>query len=97
MTEIDRLQKTIFDLHGCDSKHIAPIYVREIYEGKTAWEGAVELFLLLYHQRAKEAFAWSYKADDQRTRYVAVLAVPPIVTATDAVRAYFALRTRNQR
>src|SRR3954463_3071726 len=95
MTEIERLQKTILDLHGCDSKHIEAIYVRETSEGATAWEGNVEVFLLLGHLRAKEAFAWSYRADDQQTRYVAVLAIPPVITSIDAVRAYFAVRTLN--
>jgi hypothetical protein len=95
MTELERLRKTILDLHGCDSGHIASISVRETHQGKAAWEGNVESFRLVGHPRAKEAFAWSYQADDQQTRYVTVLALPPVTNASDAVRAYFAVLLGN--
>ena len=96
MTEIERLQKAIRDLHGCDSAHLASIPVLETFVSKTVWEGIVELFTLLDHPKAKEAYAWSYKTDDGQTRHVAVLSLPPVKTAIDAVRAYIAVQVQKQ-
>ena len=97
MTEIERLQKAIRDLHGCDSTYLTSVPVRETFQGKTAWEGIVEVFLLAYHVTAKRAYAWSYKADNGETRYVAVLGVPPVESALDAVRAYIASQAQQQK
>jgi hypothetical protein len=88
MTEIERLEKTIVDLHGCKSRHSGSIAVHETFQGQTAWRGVVEVFELHGHPQAKVAYAWSYKADDGSMRYVAVLGISPIDSPNDAVRAY---------
>ena len=88
MTEIERLEKAIWDLHGYKSKHSRSMAVHETFEGETVWQGVVEVFELDSHPRAKVAYAWSYKADSGERRYVAVLGVPPINSPQDAVRAY---------
>ena len=85
MDYIERLKKAIRDLHGCDSFHAASIAVNETFEGKTVWQAVVEVFSLLNHPKAKEAYAWSYEADTAKGRYVAVLGVPPINSTHDAV------------
>jgi hypothetical protein len=98
MTDIERLQKAIKDLHGCDSEHLLTTPVREIFQGKVVWEGDVEVFQLKNHpSMAILAYAWSYKTDDGETRYVAVLGLPPVHTALDAVRAYIASHPQKQR
>jgi hypothetical protein len=88
MTDIDRLRKAILDLHGCDSFHAGSIAVHETFQGQTIWRGVVEVFELRGHPTATNAYAWSYKTDAGETRYVAVLGVPPVNSAADAVRAY---------
>lgn len=88
MTEIERLQKAIKDLHDCDSEHIESVPVREVFQGQTAWEGTVEVFRLLDHPTGKQAYAWSYKTDQGKRQYVAVLGMPPVNSPVDAVRAY---------
>jgi hypothetical protein len=91
MTEIERLQKAIKDLHGCDSSHVVTTPVRDIFQGQVAWEGNVEVFQLKDHpSKALIAYAWSYKNDDGEPRYVVILGIPPVRTALDAVRAYIA-------
>src|SRR4029450_11949988 len=64
------------------------IAVHETFEGKTVWQGVVEAFSLPTHPKAKKAYAWSYKNDAGEVHHVAVLGVPPINSAYDAVRAY---------
>ena len=88
MTEIERLQKTIQDLHGYKSRHGGSIAVHETCQGQTVWQGVVEVFELHGHPQAQFACAWSYKADDGSKRYVAILGVPPVNSPDKAVRAY---------
>ena len=98
MTEIERLQKAVKDLHGCDSAHVASIPVHETFQGKTAWEGIVEVFMLAYHAKGvNRAYAWSYKTDDGEARYVAILGVPPIHSALNAVQAYKVAEAKKQK
>jgi hypothetical protein len=59
-------------------------------EGKTVWQGKVEVFALKEHPKAEEAFAWNYRTDDGRMQSVAALRIPPIETPSDAVRAAIA-------
>src|ERR1043166_7685150 len=59
MTKIERLQKAIRDLHGCDSRHLMSVPIHETFQEQPAWEGTVEVFFLINHPHAKEAYAWS--------------------------------------
>jgi hypothetical protein len=86
MGYIEKLKKEIRDLHGCESRHTASIAVNETFESTTVWPGAVEVFSLVNHPTATTAYAWSYQKDG-KMRYVAVLEVPPVSSAHDAVRA----------
>ena len=85
--DVERLRKVIRDLHHCDSVHRESVPVHEMFQGKTVWDGTVEVFDLIGHPTAKIAYAWSHKTDSGGTRYVAVLGVDPIRSAQDAVRA----------
>jgi hypothetical protein len=96
MTEIQRLEKAILDLHKCKSKHVRSVPIHETFEGETIWQGAVEVFELENHPRAKVAFAWIYKTDTGEPRHVAVLAVPPINSPEDAIRIYILAKARKE-
>ena len=51
------------------------------------WKGEVEVFGLVHHPRCKVCFAWTYQ-DNNDEHFAAVLAVPPVLTAADAVRNF---------
>ena len=87
MGYIEQLKKVIRDLYGCESRHEACIDVNQTFEVITIWQGAVEVFSLLNHPTAKTAYAWSYKNNAGKIRYIAVLKAPPINSPIDAVRA----------
>ena len=89
MDYIKRLRKAIWRLHGCDADHIETIPVTEIFEGKTVWQGDVEVFRLRGHPRASRCYAWAHKSgkQDKRERFVAVLELPPIMSPQSAVQA----------
>jgi len=87
MNDPQRLQRAIRDLHGLDSEHVESVPVHETFQGKTIWEGDVEVFRIRGHPQAQLAYAWTYKDDNGIWQHVAVLGVAPIKDAVDAVRA----------
>jgi hypothetical protein len=88
MTYIEELQSVIHKLHGVHSTHVQSVPVTEIHQGKTIWDGIVEVFELHGHPKATHAYAWSQDTDDpkQPKRSVTVLKIPPAVSPETAVR-----------
>jgi len=86
LSYISELQDTIRRLHGVESKHVESVPVKETFQGKTVWEGIVEVFELIGHPTAQKAYAWSHDADSKR-RHVAVLHTGPVTSPVLAVRA----------
>jgi hypothetical protein len=85
---IERLAGVIAQLHKCDPKWSKTVPVHEVFRGQTVWQGDVEVFDLTGHSKAKRAYAWSHLdgAKDDKERFVAVLEIPPVVSAETAVR-----------
>jgi len=62
--------------------------VKEVFNGKTVWEGVVHVFDLDGHPRATRAYAWSSPVEgSDRRRFYAVLHLGGIRSPLDAVRA----------
>lgn len=96
MNDVPRLQRAIHDLHGLESDHVESVEVLETFQGKTVWEGTVEVFRVRGHPQATHAYAWTYTDDDGKLHYVAVLGVPPVDSAQKAVRAAVVAHIQNQ-
>jgi hypothetical protein len=86
---ISELRDAIRRLHGADATHIESVPVTETFQGKTVWDGVVEVFELHGHPTAHRAYAWAHDTDDAKNprRHVTVLHLHPIKSAHDAVRA----------
>jgi len=84
---ISELREVIQHLHGVKATHVESVPVKETFQGKTVWEGIVEVFELHGHPKAPRAYAWSHDTDGPRKRHVTVLHVGPITSALEAVRA----------
>ena len=97
MTEVEQLQDLVQRLHGVQSKHIRSEPVREGVHGTTVWEGVVEVFTVRGNTRAALAYAWSHETDGGGRQYVAVLGIPPINSAHDAVQAHIAAEAKKPR
>lgn len=87
--ELAELQGAIKRLHGCGSRHARSVEVSEVVQGKPVWEGVVEAFDLIGHGKAAKAYVWRHEGEGT-SRIVAILALPPVKTARDAVRAFIA-------
>jgi hypothetical protein len=86
---IEELCEVIRRLHGVEAKHLESVPVKETFEGKTVWEGIVEVFELRGHPKAPRVYAWAHDTDDpkQPRRHVTVLHIPPVISPVLAVRA----------
>ncbi len=75
-------------LHNCSATWRETVPVREVFQGKTIWQGNVEVFDLAGHPKAKRAYGWSHpEGDDNKgERFVTVLEIPPVVSAETAVK-----------
>jgi hypothetical protein len=71
--------------------------VKEVFNGKTIWEGIVEVFDLHGHPKANAAYAWPHATYDpaQPKRHVTVLHIPPAVSPEAAVRPAIVQEYRN--
>jgi hypothetical protein len=78
--------------------HRATVPVHEVFRGQTVWQGDVEVFDINGHPKAKRCYAWSHLdgANDERTRFVAVLEIPPVSSPETAVKIAVAAEIRSQ-
>jgi hypothetical protein len=87
LSYISDLQDVIRKLHGVESRHVESVRVKETFQGKTVWEGVVEIFELIEHANAKRVYAWAHDGKHPKKSSVAVLHVAPITSPEAAVRA----------
>jgi hypothetical protein len=86
---IDELKEVIRKLHGVEATHVETVPIVESHEGRTVWQGEVEVFDLADHPKASRVYAWAHETDDPERpqRTVTVLHVPPITSPRKAVQA----------
>ena len=89
MTYIEKLREVIHHLHGVEAVHVESVPIKEVCQGKTIWEGVVEVFDITGHPIAPRVYAWAHATDDPKKprRHVTVLHIPPVVSPLLAVRA----------
>jgi hypothetical protein len=89
MTYLEELRDVIKRLHGVESRHVESVPIKESFQGKTVWEGIVEVFELIGHPKATRAYAWSHDTDNPKKprRHVTVLHIEPVISPLLAVRA----------
>lgn len=99
MTDIDELREAIRAIHDVEPTHIKSVPVTETFNGKTLWDGIVEVFKLHDHPEAEHVYAWSHETDDPDSpkRHVTVLHVGPITSPQRAVQAAIMQEIRSAR
>jgi hypothetical protein len=86
--EVDQLREAVENMHGGTATLAQTVPVLETFDGKTVWEGVVQVFDLAGHPKATRAYAWSspIKGSTKR-RFFAVLHTERINSPIEAVRA----------
>jgi hypothetical protein len=90
--EIIQLQDAIRATHGCESRYERTEHVHEVFQGKMPWDGIVRVFTLIEHPKAECCYAWSYREDNE-TKTVALLKIPPVDSAQSDVKVAIASET----
>jgi hypothetical protein len=91
---LTELTKAILATHGTPALHVDTVPVREMFQGKVAWEGDVEVFAVS-RGSANTCYAWGVRRDDDKGWDVtAVLGVPPVTTPQLAVKAAIAAHAK---
>ncbi len=96
MSYLAFLQDAIRHHYGCEAKHLETVPITERFQGRTVWDGKVEVFQLVNYLTAEKLFAWGYDdpESEQNLNAITILAQPPTVTPEQAVRAYIANQYR---
>jgi len=91
-----QVQVAVLQSHNCGAIWCETVPVHEVFRGETEWQGDVEVFDLTGHPKAKRAYVWRHLdgAKYERTRFVAVLEIPPVVSSETAVRLQIVADTR---
>jgi len=89
VTHIQELRDVIHHLHGAKAKHVESVPVKETFQGRTVWDGTVEVFSLEGHPKTDKVYAWIHHTNDPAhpKRHVTVLHIPPVVSPQTAVQA----------
>jgi hypothetical protein len=91
---IARLQLTIQHLHNCAAVHRESVPVHEVFDGKTVWDGDVEVFDLTGHPKAKRCYGWSYGEPEE---FITILELAPVDSAQAAVKVGVAYQVKKAR
>jgi len=87
MKHIDQLKDVIRRLHGCQCSHVESVSLSEDFGDQVTWQGTVEVFDLIGHQKARQCYGWRFKRNEGDDQYVTVLRLPPIDSPRKAVQA----------
>ena len=84
---ISELRDVIHRLHGGEATHVESVPVKETFQGRTVWDGIVEVFELRGHPKTEKVYAWSHDTDDPKKpkRHVAILHLHPVTDRKSVV------------
>lgn len=94
MTQIEELRDAIHTLHGGKATHAESVAVKETFQGRTVWDGIVEVFHLEGHPKTNKVYAWMHDTGE-KSYPVTVLHIHPALTPAAAVRAFIVQEFRN--
>jgi hypothetical protein len=95
---IARIEAAIMQLHSCGAIWHKTVPAHEVLRGQTVWGGEVEVFNLKGHPKAKRCYGWLHRngKNDKGERFVIVLEIPPVESASTAMRVSKPRRRRQE-
>src|SRR3954454_4207877 len=89
-------QGVLSAIDGCECVHVRSEAVHELFEGRVAWQGSVEVFEIIGHPKAKHVYSWAYEDHDKQRVTITVLEIPPVDSAQTAIRVAIAAKARQK-
>lgn len=87
MSVIDDVRLAVERAAGKPARHLETVAVIETFEGRTVWNGVVEVFAIESPPTPRKAYGWIVEPNN-KPEYVAVLENPSIESPLAAVRAW---------
>jgi hypothetical protein len=89
---LERLKHAVEDVHQCSARHCMSVKIKEEVQGQTVWDGVVEVFDLTGNSKSSICYAWwrATEKEGSNEGFVAMLAIPPVISPLSAVRASIA-------
>ena len=85
---VNELRQAVERMHQRTAWPTEALPVSETFQGQPVWQGIVHIFELTGHPTATRCYAWASPIGESgKRRFFAVLHIPPITSARDAVRA----------
>ena len=81
-------------LHNCGATWRASVPITEIFQGKTLWDGDVEVYDLNGHSKAQRCYAWTHGEPEE---FITILEIPPVTDAQSAVKVGVAYQIKKAR
>lgn len=95
---IAEIKAAFLKLHGVDADYVETVPVVEEFQGKTIWQGDVEVFDIRGHPRATRGYGWGYVVGEGGgRRYFTILELPPVDSPQTAVKAAIMSEIQNAR
>lgn len=94
MSHIATLKQAVESLHGVTATHAESVPVKEEFQGRTVWDGIVEVFHIQGHDKTERAYAWMHDTGE-RSYPVTVLHIHPALSPSAAVKAFIVQEFRN--
>ena len=92
------LLDAIRDQHGCAARWVESVHVHEkLPDGRTLWEGEVQVLELVGHPKASLAYAWSHGGQGSERRFHSVLGIYPVDGPVMAVRTAILAQVRESK
>jgi hypothetical protein len=94
----EELRTAVERMHNCRACLVELAAISESFQGRAVWQGIVHVFELTGHPTATRCYAWSSPiGESEKRRFFAVLHLPPITSAHDAVRAAIVQQYRTEK
>lgn len=92
----DQLKQAVESQHGGTATHVQSVPIHQSYNGKTTWNGAVQVYDLADSPSgATRAYAWSCGREDGSRQFIIVLRAGPVTGPREAVMAAMVSETKN--
>jgi hypothetical protein len=84
-----QLREAVERLHNCKALWAESLPVEEVFQGRTVWQGEVQVFQLPGHPTTTRCYAWSYVTDEKtgKRNFFAVPHQGPVDSPQTAVCA----------
>lgn len=94
---IPQFKAAIEALHGVRATHTESVPVKEEFQGRTVWDGIVEVFHVEGHPKTDKAYAWWHDTGDPgKPLLVTVMHIHPALSPALAVKAFIVREFRRQ-